>query len=243
MKFYPLTKSLDITPKEVWESLDNEYKGLLAPVTLAFTKKEDDDKKPTYRFIMSTDTLDRHGERVYQNVDFGNFLKNPVVVDSHNYNSIERIIGKVIEPHVNEEGQTVGDIQFFTDNPLGALAQAGVEQGYINAGSIGFIPTGFDAEGNITSYELLEYSIVAVGANAEAVYQAKDIQKEEVVETEEETKIKVVSQTPDTYTVLVRKLQKQNEIMKTVAQQLQDTKPQTLAERKRKIFQEIRKII
>jgi hypothetical protein len=267
MKFYPVTKALDVSPKELWESLDNEYKGLSAPVTLAFTKKEDDDKKPSYRFVMSTDALDRHGERVYQNVDFTNFLKNPVVVDSHNYNSIERIIGKVIEPHINDEGQNVGDIRFFTDNPLGALAQAGVDQGYINAGSIGFIPKGFDDDGNITFYELLEFSMVSVPANPEALYQAKDIQNEEatkddteVVETKEEetpeevpeqedatdteeTTVKVVSQTPDTYTVLVRKLRQQNEVMKTVAQQLQDTKPQTLAQRKRKIFQELRKVI
>lgn len=266
MKFYHITKSIDVTHKELWDSLDNDYKGLTAPVTLLFTKTNDDDKeKPRYRFVMSTDALDRHGERVYQDVDFTHFMKNPVVVDSHRYESIERIIGRVANPGI-QEGKTVGDVEFFTDNPLGKLAQAGVEQGYINAGSIGFIPLGFDDEGNITSYELLEFSMVSIPANPEAVLEGKSIDNDTenvdevvddtVTETEEdeteavseqedaedtETKtIKVTSQTPDTYKVLIQKLEKRNQVIKSVAKQLQETKPQTLAERKRKIYSQLR---
>jgi len=61
--------------------------------------------------------------------------------------------------------------------------------------------------------------------------------------TEEEATVEVKSETSDTYAVLIKRLQTQTNVMKAVAKQLQDTKPTTLAERKRKILRDLRQVI
>ncbi len=176
-KFYKLhnsslTKHKVASQKELWEKLKAKgYKGLEIQVETIFTKSEK--KENVFHAIFSTSTMDRHGEIVYQNWNLKNFKKNPVYLDSHNYNSIEHIIGKVIKIKQTESDLT-GDIEFALANPKGAMASEMAKDGFLNASSVGFIPLEFDEKGNITKSELLEISAVSVPANPEALYELKN---------------------------------------------------------------------
>jgi hypothetical protein len=287
--FYQLTnKSFEVEAvtnhQELWDKVKSNHRGFCLTVDTEFKKTyEDDVVTNMFHVVMSTAIEDRHGEIVFQNWDLENFKKNPVFLDSHNYGSIEHIIGKVHNIQVIN-GRLEGDVEFALDNPKGMLAFRLALGGFLSATSVGFIPKGFDEKGNITSAELLEDSAVSVPANAQALFEKsfdmeteiavvkdgrvlsktnlqklksavdaigaviKSAEKEEPEEEKavEEVEVKTVevkSQTPDTYSVLLKRLQAQTNTIKEVAKQLQETKPQTLAERKRKILRDLRQVL
>ncbi len=154
------------TLQELWaKAKEAGYQGMVMEAEAAFVKAAEGD---TYHAVFSTASVDRHGEIVYQNFDLRSFKRNPVFLDSHNYDSIENILGSVLNPTVRS-GQLEGDIKFAHMNPRGLLAQQLVEAGHLSATSIGFIPLEFDDKGNITKSELLEISAVSVPANPEAL--------------------------------------------------------------------------
>ena len=157
--------------KELWEKLEAKgYKGFEIQVETVFTKAEKDN---VYHAVFSTDSVDRHGEVVVQNWELKNFKKNPVYLDSHNYNSIEHIIGKVNKIKV-ADNKLEGDIEFAMSNPKGVMASEMARDGFLNASSVGFIPKEFDDKWEkILKSELLEISAVSVPANPEATYDKK----------------------------------------------------------------------
>lgn len=192
-KFYQITnKSFDElkvkTHEELWKKVKKDHQGLCACVATVFTKAEDSENK--FSVIMSTSTEDRHGDIVEQNWDLKNFKKNPVFLDSHNYDSIEHIIGKVTKIKV-KDGKLQGEIEFALDNPKGQLAYKLAAGGFLNATSVGFIPMEFDKDGRILKSELLEDSAVSVPAQAEALFEKK-IKK---VKKIEEKKIEIIEET------------------------------------------------
>lgn len=146
------------------------YEGLSICLPSVFTKAEDGDQKSKFHAVFSSANEDRHGDIVHQDFDLKAFKKNPVFLDSHNYGSIERIIGKVGRL-TTKDGKLEGDIEFFLDNPLGTLAAKAAEQGFLNTTSIGFIPREFNDKGEILKSELLEISAVSVPANADALFE------------------------------------------------------------------------
>jgi len=123
-------------------------------------------------FMISTDAIDRQGEIVDQDGwDFSNFLKNPVVLDTHRYESIDDIVGKVVGMPRRKDNGWVVDME-FADTPKGKLAKDLVAKGFINTVSVGFRSIQRRPEGKMTRHvkmELLEVSLVAVPANPEAV--------------------------------------------------------------------------
>lgn len=161
------TKTLS---KETWELAKKEGAVGLEIDCPTIISKSDDGKK--YHAVFSTASQDRHGEIVYQNFDLKAFRKNPVYLDSHNYGSIENILGKVMGIKSGEVLE--GDIEWALDNPKGLLAMKLADGGFLNTSSIGFIPKEFDEEGNITKSELLEISAVSVPANAEALFEKQN---------------------------------------------------------------------
>jgi len=191
-KFYQITnKSFDElgvkTHQELWSKVKGEHTGLCACVDTAFTKSADGENK--FNIVMSTSAEDRHGDIVEQDWDLKNFKKNPVFLDSHNYNSIEHIIGKINKIKI-KDGQLQGEVEFALDNPKGMLAYNLASKGFLNATSVGFIPLEFSQEGKILKSELLEDSAVSIPANQEALFEKKSVEKEEVEEdVKEEVKI------------------------------------------------------
>lgn len=136
--------------------------------------KAGDGGRPVYTFQASTETVDRQGEVVDQNGwELDNYLKNPVVLDSHQYQGIENIVGRCLAVRMGENGLEA-DIQ-FNDSPKGKLAQQLVDAGDLRAVSVGFIPKEMkiDPKGKEPlrhcKQELLEISTVAVPAQADSV--------------------------------------------------------------------------
>jgi len=137
-------------------------------------------------FTISKEVVDRDGDILRASgVDFTNFMKNPVFLSFHN--SREFPLGKVTKFWV--EGNSVKAIVYFptieelSTNPEQASEKAKLvdfcfhcyKTGMLNAVSVGFIPLewtetkdGYD----ITKWELLEFSAVAVPANQDAIAEA-----------------------------------------------------------------------
>ena len=167
-KFYQIDE-ISTNISDVWKKAQKDgFQGLSMTLNTQFKKSS---KKEGYFATFSTPSTDRHGDVVEQNWDLKEYKKNPTYLDSHNYSSIERILGKVEGIRV-KDGKLVGRVVFATDNPLGALAEKMVQGGFLNASSVGFIPLEFDEKfEKITKSLLLEISGVAVPANPEALYE------------------------------------------------------------------------
>lgn len=165
------------TYQELWKKAqDDGYKGMTMLVKTEMTKAEGNDNK--FHAIFSTAKEDRHGEIVYQNWELKAFKNNPVYLDSHDYSSIEHILGKIEK--IKSDKALEGDIVYALDNPKGLLAYKLTLGGFLNTSSVGFIPKEFDQKGNILKSELLEISAVSVPANADALIDSqKGIDKKE----------------------------------------------------------------
>ena len=142
-------------------------------------------------FTISKEVVDRDGDILRASgVDFSNYMKNPVFLSFHN--SREFPLGKVTKFWV--EGNEVKAIVYFptleelSTDPNNASEKAKLvdftyhcyKTGMLNAVSVGFIPKdwmeiredGRWVGNDITKWELLEFSAVAVPANQDAIAQA-----------------------------------------------------------------------
>lgn len=159
--------------KELWSKAQADgYKGLSVSMHMDIEKKAEGEKT-FFHCVFSTAHEDRHGDIVKQEWELKHFKKNPVFLNSHNYDGIEHIIGKIHNTKADNK-QLEGDIEFFLDNPIGVLAQKAVEGGFLNTTSVGFLPKEFDDKGTILKSELLEVSAVSVPANPEALFEKKE---------------------------------------------------------------------
>lgn len=167
-KFFQLTnksfEELGVSNyQQAWEKVKAEgYTALQAGFVTSFTKSEDSENK--FHAVLSDSLEDRHGDIVVQEWVLTNFKKNPVLLDSHDYWSIEKIIGKWAKIAV-KDGKLQGEIEFAVSNPLGMIAYNLAKDGFLNALSAGFIPLEFGEKGEIKKSELLEGSMVSVPAN------------------------------------------------------------------------------
>jgi len=122
----------------------------------------------TYRFLASTSTVDRQGDSVDQSGwELKNFMANPVILWAHNYGELP--LGKVINLTISDKGLEAEIVFADADaNPKAQQVKKLIDEGILNAVSVGFIPK--ERNGNIiTRAELLEISIVPVPANQEAL--------------------------------------------------------------------------
>lgn len=244
------------TIKELWTKAQEEgYEGLSTTCHVELTKAEDEQTK-RFHAVFSSENEDRHGDVVKQDFDLKAFKKNPVFLDSHNYFSIEHILGR-ISPIGVKDGKLQGDIEFATDNPKGALAEQLAEKGFLTATSIGFIPKMFDDDGNILKSELLEISAVSVPANADALFDQRNYEPEHKTETDtEEVQDEPEEDTStDTETVEPKKADPRKTTLKTLRHMEEERerdlkfiareirKIKVPVERKRKIYQSLRKHI
>lgn len=233
--------------KELWQKAQDEgYDGLMVDVNAVFTKSADE-KPKRFHAVLSSAKEDRHGEVVRQNFSLSNFKKNPVVIDSHQYDTIFNILGKMTKVGV-KDGSLQGDIEFATMTMAGFMAELMVEQGFVNAVSIGFMPMDFGEKGEITKSELLEVSLVSVPANAEALIEKafKGIEEEEIKDEEDLEEEEIEDEPRNTKSTLSRvadKYTEQDRILQRVAKELKEAKSSDLNYRKRQIFKELRKLL
>lgn len=153
-------------------------------------------------FTISTDSIDRQGDRIHQDGwDFGPYLKNPVVLWGHNYRELP--VGRALRLWV-EGNKAKARVEFAPEavNPMAERVYQAYKSGFMSAVSVGFIPREWKwAEGPDRQYgidflkqELLEFSAVTVPANAEALLEARGL--------DGGTAVRV---TPDAYAVTFRR--------------------------------------
>jgi len=169
--------------------------------------------KKTYTFIMSDEVMDSHGTIVkLDGAELERYNKNPLIIWQHQTGSWDEynpdnIIGKGRAFY--EDGLLKNEIEFEPKelNELADKVSRKIDFGSINAGSIGFIfkdgAFGNEERGEdpdifyIKKWELVEYSIVSVPSNPNAlVERAKSEQKDVTILTEESTKASTQGKSP-----------------------------------------------
>lgn len=140
-----------------------------------------------YEAWISTEAIDRDGDIIVAaGVDIENYMKNPVVLFGHNYRDPNAVVGKTLGLNI-EKGKGIRARWQFAPPEANWNAQtvhrlwAG---GFLNATSVGFVSkehSYIDEEGNVVEgredargilfekWELLEFSIVPVPANQDAL--------------------------------------------------------------------------
>jgi hypothetical protein len=98
----------------------------------------------TVEYIASDESLDSYREIVLASGwRFDRFAKNAPFVDSHNYESIDCLLGRVVDYNVTGK-RLVETVKWAIDVPANTLAQKGfamTQAGYLKAVSVGFMPT------------------------------------------------------------------------------------------------------
>jgi hypothetical protein len=102
-----------------------------------------DAAKGLVRYVASDETLDHYREVIRaEGWRFNYFRKNAPFVDSHDYDCIDRLLGKVTSYEV-KQGKLIEEVQWAidTDHPLAKLGFQLTEKEYLKAVSVGFVPT------------------------------------------------------------------------------------------------------
>ncbi len=144
----------------------------------AFASKAEAVEERQVRFRITTDDVDRERDVIASaGWRVQNFLKNPVVLWAHSYRDLP--IGRSLEIERDERG-LVSLAEFTTAalNPLGDTVYRMVLAGFLNAVSVGFQPDkwAYNEQRRGIDYmeqDLLEYSVVPVPANQEALVEAR----------------------------------------------------------------------
>lgn len=141
-------------------------------VSAAFVKASDDNGQKVYSFKFTSASVDRDGEIItLDGWHFDDYLRNPVILDSHDYyGGIEAIVGRCIAIRRLEDAWECDIV--FSESPKGKLAQQLVDEGNLRAVSVGFKPKAIKREPNQppvhTEKELLEISVVPIPSNRDA---------------------------------------------------------------------------
>jgi hypothetical protein len=100
-----------------------------------------DEKLGTVEFVASDATLDCYHEIVLAaGWRFTHFQKNAPFVDSHDYSSITKLLGQVIDWRV-EKGQLIETVRYSREpGTLAEWAFKMVRDGFLKAVSVGFVP-------------------------------------------------------------------------------------------------------
>jgi HK97 family phage major capsid protein len=102
-----------------------------------------DEKQGLVEYVASDQSIDSYGEIIRADGwRFDNFQNNAPFVDSHNYSSVENLLGRVVDFRVSM-GKLVETVKWAIDVGSNELAQLGfgmVKGGYLRAVSVGFQP-------------------------------------------------------------------------------------------------------
>jgi len=126
--------------------------------------------------LVSTEGLDRDQDRLLAaGARLDAFERNPVVLFAHNHRDVP--IGRATAVRSVPGRGVRASWRWLEGDPFASRVRNAWDQGVLNACSVGFIPgesTPNDAGGrDFSSWELLEFSVVPVPANADAVRTLK----------------------------------------------------------------------
>lgn len=117
-------------------SLSNPLRRALNVVPRVMSEKDG-----TVEFVASDETLDCYREIVkVSGWQFNNFAKNAPFVDSHDYSSITKLLGQVIDWKI-DGNQLVETVRYSLEpDTLASWAFKMVRDGFLKAVSVGFVP-------------------------------------------------------------------------------------------------------
>lgn len=126
--------------------------------------------------IITTSSVDRYNESIdTSGIDTTAYMTNPVVLYGHDYSGLP--IGKTIK--LNQmKNKIKAQFQLAVDEfPFAATVYAMIKSGYLNAVSIGGRVREWSEDyKTILQMEMVEFSVVAVPANPEALITGKDFE-------------------------------------------------------------------
>ena len=129
------------------------------------------------KFVITTGAADREKDVIDPSGwDVENYLRNPVVLFAHDYDSLP--VARTIS--LEQQGDKLIAVAEFASaelNPMAERVFQMLKQGFLRGASVGFRPVAFtfnDARGGVdfAKQELLEFSIVPIPANAQALMAA-----------------------------------------------------------------------
>lgn len=135
----------------------------------ASVKEDTNEANGTFKVIISTEDVDRHGEIVDQDgLSLDRYITNPVVLWAHNHDHLPIATAtKVYKSIENGKKCTIAE-GYFAGHEVAQEIRALYDQKILRTTSIGFIPKRW--EGNkIVESELIEFSFVSVPANPFAI--------------------------------------------------------------------------
>ena len=179
--------------------MEPKYKiGQKYNIMMPLQVKSIDKENFTLTMVASTQDEDRHGDVVIQSGwILDNFLKNPVILNSHRYDDMTEIIAKATRTEIIGKGKKSRleqDWKFaVNENPKAKIIFDLYANEFASASSVGFIVRKFkqNQDGTTDWYtieeaELLEVSGVSVPANARALAKAKGINVDELNNNDED---------------------------------------------------------
>ena len=169
--------------KAIKESKEDGSLGLRKNVAIQAVeqiKNEDGTDSRTLRFIISTKSVDRDNDTIDPNGwDISAYMKNPTVLFGHDGRSPP--VAKANSVFL-ENNMLMADAQFMEKDlyEFSDMLYRMYQQGFMKATSVGFNPSEYtwsddrDYGIDFTKQELLEFSLVPVPSNPDAIIQAKD---------------------------------------------------------------------
>jgi HK97 family phage prohead protease len=160
------------------ESLNRSY-------STKVTRASDDSGNVT--FAINTSAVDSYGTVIEPSgVDLTRFKTNPVVLFNHNHDQPIGIATNVFE----RGGKLYAEVKFDEEDSFAANIARKVRDGFIRGASIGFqyneLPVDKEVEGldravpHFESTELMEFSVVSVPSNQEALALARSKEENEI---------------------------------------------------------------
>ena len=109
-----------------------------------------------------------------------NYLRNPVVMWAHDSTGRSPSgglpIGRTLKLNRSQDGQIIAEFEFLADDPFAQRVKNAWDKGFLRAASISWIPVESvpigDGRWRDTRSDLLEWSIVSVPADPDAVREA-----------------------------------------------------------------------
>jgi len=129
-----------------------------------------------FEAVLSTEDLDRHGERV--SIKGLAIPKNQVIKMYYNHltNGTSLPIGKWLKVWKTSDGKLMGQGEVDLDDDFAVKILKKIHKGYLDSISIGFYPQEFDGDTSTwTKSVLVEGSVVAEPANVSAVITSKEL--------------------------------------------------------------------
>lgn len=125
-------------------------------------------------FVVSTNALDAHGERInVEGIDFKSYKKNPVVLWGHDGFNLP--IAKTTKIW-REAGKLMARAKFKINDAFPRQVYEYIRDGYLNAVSIGGMVEEWAEDGiTINKMQMMEFSVVSIPANQEALVANKSL--------------------------------------------------------------------